>query len=444
MQEECKSLTREQKQAIGLLSIGTFLEYFDLMLYVHMAVFLNQLFFEPTDVLTASLYTALAFCSTFVFRPIGALIFGYIGDNIGRKSTITITTFLMAGCCFTMLVIPTYAEIGVTASILITICRIVQGMSSMGEIIGAELYVTEITKPPAQYPAVTIVAAFATCGSIFALLVATLVTSFGYNWRYAFGFGMIIALVGGAARTKLRETPEFANAKLRIKNKIEALGFDPNEIDSNPIVTKKVNKKSIVSLFLMDSGWPVAFYITYFYCSIILKDVFHYSPAQIIQHNLMIASVNFLERLFLSYLSYKIYPLKIMKYRLIVFTIFMLFTPYLLSNVNSPNQLLLMQMVMITFGCTTLPGVPIIYKYFPVFKRFTCVTLSYALSSALIYAITSFGLIYLTAFLGHYGILAIVIPVVIGFAFAINHFENLEREAGDYPVTTNPSSVMES
>ena len=150
----------------------------------------------------------------------------------------------------------------------------------------------------------------------------------------------------------------------------------------------------------------------------------------------MIASVNFLERLFLSYLSYRIYPLKIMKYRLIVFTIFMLFTPYLLSNVNSPNQLLLMQMVMIIFGCTTLPGVPIIYKYFPVFKRFTCVTLSYALSSGLIYAITSFGLIYLTAFLGHYGILVIVTPTILGFAFAINHFGNLEKEAGNYPVTT--------
>ena len=105
MSEKQTSLTREQKQAVGLLSIGTFLEYFDLMLYVHMAVLLNQLFFEPADPLTASLYTALAFCSTFVFRPIGALIFGYIGDNIGRKSTITITTFLMAGCCFTMLVI---------------------------------------------------------------------------------------------------------------------------------------------------------------------------------------------------------------------------------------------------------------------------------------------------------------------------------------------------
>ena len=93
------SLTKEQKEAVGLLSIGTFLEYFDLMLYVHMAILLNELFFPKTDPFTSSLLAALAFCSTFVFRPFGALIFGYIGDNIGRKHTVMITTFMMSISC---------------------------------------------------------------------------------------------------------------------------------------------------------------------------------------------------------------------------------------------------------------------------------------------------------------------------------------------------------
>ena len=82
------SLTKEQREAVGLLSIGTFLEYFDLMLYVHMAGMLNELFFEPTDPKTTSLMMAFAFCTTFVFRPIGAVIFGWLGDTIGRKSTV--------------------------------------------------------------------------------------------------------------------------------------------------------------------------------------------------------------------------------------------------------------------------------------------------------------------------------------------------------------------
>ncbi|WP_425361140.1 MFS transporter [Candidatus Tisiphia endosymbiont of Stenodema calcarata] len=120
------SLTREQKQAVGLLSIGTFLEYFDLMLYVHMAAFLNELFFEPTDPHSSSLMMSFAFCSTFVFRPVGALIFGWLGDNIGRKSTVIITTFMMAASCLVMANLPTYAQIGSMAAWILTICRIMR------------------------------------------------------------------------------------------------------------------------------------------------------------------------------------------------------------------------------------------------------------------------------------------------------------------------------
>ena len=73
-----EKLGSEQKKAVGLLSIGTFLEYFDLMLYIHMAVLLNELFFPKTDPFTASLLSAFAFCSSYVLRPFGALVFGFM------------------------------------------------------------------------------------------------------------------------------------------------------------------------------------------------------------------------------------------------------------------------------------------------------------------------------------------------------------------------------
>ena len=180
------SLSRQQKEAISLLQIGTFLEYFDLMLYVHMAVLLNELFFPKTDPHTAALLTAFAFCSTYVLRPFGALIFGYIGDNIGRKTTVIITTMMMSISCMIMANLPTYAEIGISAAWIVTICRMVQGMSSMGEIVGCQVYVTEITKPPEQYPAVTFISVASTFGAVAALGIASLVTSSGFNWRIAF------------------------------------------------------------------------------------------------------------------------------------------------------------------------------------------------------------------------------------------------------------------
>jgi MFS family permease len=129
-------LTREQKESIGLLQIGTFLEYFDLMLYVHMAVLLNELFFPETAPLTTRLIAALSFSSVFILRPFGALIFGYIGDNFGRKLTVIITTTLMAVSCIIMYILPTYNDIGITASYIMILCRAMQGMSSMGEVIG--------------------------------------------------------------------------------------------------------------------------------------------------------------------------------------------------------------------------------------------------------------------------------------------------------------------
>lgn len=83
--------------------------------------------------------TALAFCSAYVLRPLGALLFGWIGDNIGHKVTVVVTTTMMSISYVVMATLPMYAEIGVTTSILVTVCHIAQGMSSMGEIIGAEI-----------------------------------------------------------------------------------------------------------------------------------------------------------------------------------------------------------------------------------------------------------------------------------------------------------------
>ena len=254
------NLTREQGEAVGLLSIGTFLEYFDLMLYVHLAVLLNELFFPKFEPFATALLTAFAFCSTFVFRPIGAYIFGRIGDKMGRKTTVILTTSIMAVSCVIMANAPTYEKIGIAASILITVCRALQGMSSVGEIVGAELYLTEMTRPPIQYPVVSFIAVASVVGTTASLGVASLVTSLEFNWRIAFWIGAIIALIGGVARTTLRETPDFANAKLRLKKKYEKANVDITELANDPIINEKVDKRSVLYLFIINCAWPVCFY----------------------------------------------------------------------------------------------------------------------------------------------------------------------------------------
>lgn len=424
------SLTRQHKEAVALLSIGTILEYFDLCLYVHMAVLLNNLFFPKMDPYTATLISSFSFCSTFIFRPLGALIFGWIGDHIGRKPTVTITTTMMALSCGIMAILPTYDQIGITASFAITICRIIQGLSSMGEMVGAELYLTELIKPPLRYPIVCLMPIAAALGAIMALGIATIIFVLKLEWRFAFVIGSIIALVGTVARTALRETPEFADAKRRLQKKYEKINMKQGKVLKEDIIfNEPVNQKTSLAYFFIRASGPVWLYFSYIYCADILKHSFNYSPQEIIQHNLIIAIIECLTTLFLACLSYKIHPLKIINSRIIIFSIFIILIPYLFSNITKVIHLFFIQIFICFFKPSTTPAAAVFFTYFPIFKRFTYVSVLYALSHALVYIITSFGLVYLTKIFNNWGLLIIFIPTFIGFKFGISHFDKLEKES---------------
>ena len=194
--------------------------------------------------------------------------------------------------------LPTYAEIGITAAIMVSVLRILQGMSSMGEKMGAMIYVTEITKPPIQYPAVNSIAVAGIFGTMAALAIATLTTRTGFNWRIAFWCGSGIALIGVIARTHLRETPDFANANLRMKRAILSArehGLEkPAELlkSINPIIQEKLNPKNFFYFLSIYCGWPLCFYLTYIYFVPTLKNSFSYSSQDIILHNFILSIVN--------------------------------------------------------------------------------------------------------------------------------------------------------
>lgn len=410
-------LERNQKEAIGLLQIGTFLEYFDLMLYVHMAVLLNEIFFPKTDPHTSALLTAFAFCSTFVLRPFGALAFGYIGDRIGRKTSIIAATMMMAASCLLMANLPTYAQIGITAAWLVTFCRIIQGLSSLGEIIGAEIYLTEITKPPTQYVAVGLVASFSVLGSVMALGVASFVTTSNFNWRIVFWFGAVIALVGSFARKRLPETLDF----IRMKNHREKILKGIQKKDP-------VSKNVVLAYFLIECGFPACFYLIYIYCGAVLKNKFGYAPYQVIHQNFLVSIVSLASSLFFSLASYKINPLKLLKIKVIVFFPMMIVFPFFLSSsLSSPMTVLLFQALLVFFPLSNVSACPIFFTYFPVLKRFTWVSFTYALSQALIYVMTSFAMVYLAEIWGHWGVLFVMGPLSIGCLWSVSYFEKLEK-----------------
>ena len=426
-----RSLNREQKEAVGLLQIGTFLEYFDLMLYVHMAVLLNEIFFPKTDPHTAALVTAFAFCSTYVLRPFGAILFGYIGDHIGRKSTVIITTMMMSLSCLVMANMPTYAQIGITASWGVMLCRVVQGLSSMGEIVGAEIYLTELLKPPAQYPAVGLMSCSSAFGTLAALAVAITVFSLHLEWRVAFWFGATIAVVGTIARTRLRETPEFIDMKRRLKRANEESNrLKPKSQHlisrARTLLQEKVNKTSTVAFFVIYCSWPVCFYFCYIHCGGILKHQFDFTAGAIIKQNFFVSIVQCVGYLFFALLSYRIHPLKILKYKAFVLLPVIVVCPFLLSSMTAAWQMMAIQSFVILFAMTAAPAMPIFIKKFPVFNRFTYTSFIYALTRALMYVVTSFGLVYLTDLFGHKGLWIILVPCAVGFIWGVRHFEILE------------------
>jgi MHS family proline/betaine transporter-like MFS transporter len=422
-----QSLAKEQKEAVKLLSIGTFLEYFDLMLYVHMAVLLNDLFFPKHDSSTTPLLSSFAFCSIFLLRPIGALIFGWVGDTIGRKKTVIITTMMMAFSCITMAVLPTYAQIGITASWLMTLCRMAQSISSMEEIIGAEIYLTETIKSRAKYPAVALLSLFSVLGGFAALAVASFVMASNLNWRIAFWVGAVIAVVGFAARTRLRETPDFVDAKRKLEKIVKNANLDKKNLNKSAIWNEKVNTKTSLAYFLMQCVSPIYFYLAYIHSGNILKNSFGFTAAEVVNQNLIVSISQVFALAGLTYLSGKIYPLTILKIKTVIFSIFILLCPYILNNINSSFGLLFFQMFVVAFTSANVPAVPILYSYFPIFKRYTYTTVVYAMARALIYLLTSFGLIYFTDYFGNYGLWIIMMPPTIGFIFGINHFEELEK-----------------
>jgi len=419
---EQRKLTAEQREAVGILSIGTFLEQFDIMLYIHMAVLLNELFFPQTDPTVASFLAAFTFSSTFVFIPIGAFIFGTIGDNVGRKAIIVLTTLLTSLSCITIAFLPTYAEIGIKASIIMIGCRVLQSMASMGEVIGALVYITEFTKPPIRYYAVALIPVFGYSGGLAALAVASFIMYAEINWRVIFIFGALIALIGIAIRTKLSETQDFADAAKRLKNQYNV------DLNLNDFPIDKNYKKTSLAMFFIQCSWPLCFYFVFIYCGQLLKNQFGYSALDVIKHNFVISIFPVISCFARAQLSKKIHPLTLLKYSLISSFCLFAITGFYLGASPDVLGLGVLQSLLLMFTTNGYSESSVMFPHLSVFKRFKSACLSYALSRAFMYIITSFGLIFIIKLVGiMYGLIFAASCVTAMGTYGYLYFLRLEQ-----------------
>jgi len=251
-------------------SAGTAFEWYDFFIFGSLAPVISKVFFSGLDP-TPALIAALAlFAAGFAFRPLGALIFGVIGDRLGRKGAFLITVSLMGGATFLIGFLPTYAQAGSLGPALLIVLRILQGIALGGEYGGAAIYVAEHAANDKRGSATGWIQSSASFGLLAALLViVTTRTSLGedafgtWGWRIPFLVSVVLLAISVWMRAKLAESPAFAKLQ------------EEGEVSKAPLREAFGNRESLkrvlIAFFGIMCAQGAVWYFTFFYMQVFLE-----------------------------------------------------------------------------------------------------------------------------------------------------------------------------
>ncbi len=222
---EQKQKINTPRQVLFASLVGTAVEFFDFYIYATAAVLVfPRLFFPATDPASSVLASLATFAIAFVARPIGSALFGHFGDRIGRKRTLVVALSTMGISTFVIGTLPPYDSIGLTAPLLLALCRFGQGIGLGGEWGGAILLAVENAPPKKRalygmFPQLGAPLGFLLSGGIFLLLSRWLTDAqfFAFGWRLPFLASAVLVLLGLYVRLSITETPVFADALKRAK-----------------------------------------------------------------------------------------------------------------------------------------------------------------------------------------------------------------------------------
>ncbi len=265
---------------ISASSVGTLIEWYDFYIFGSLATVIASQFFPKTNPTAALLSTLATFAAGFIVRPFGALVFGRLGDLIGRKYTFLLTLVIMGGSTFAIGLVPGYERIGFAAPLLVLLLRLLQGLALGGEYGGAATYVAEHSPSHKRGYYTSWIQTTATLGlflSLGVILIArhslapdreTSIQKFNdWGWRIPFWVSIILVAVSIYIRLKMKESPLFA----RIKSE--------GKISTNPLKESfghKMNLKMVLlALFGATMGQGVVWYTGQFYAQSFIENVCH-------------------------------------------------------------------------------------------------------------------------------------------------------------------------
>jgi MFS family permease len=213
-------MTSTEKMVIFASSLGTVFEWYDFYLYGSLAAIIGAQFFSQFPKATADIFALLAFAAGFLVRPFGALVFGRLGDLVGRKYTFLITILIMGLSTFIVGVLPNYKSIGVIAPIVLIALRLLQGLALGGEYGGAATYIAEHAPEGRRGFYTSWIQTTATLGlflSLIVILVARSVVGEAdfavWGWRIPFIFSVLLLGISLWIRLQLNESPVFLKMK---------------------------------------------------------------------------------------------------------------------------------------------------------------------------------------------------------------------------------------
>lgn len=261
-------ITKEQKKTLWFVisasSVGTLIEWYDFYIFGSLATILSEQFFPKSNPTAAFLSTLATFAAGFIVRPFGAIVFGRLGDIVGRKYTFLVTLILMGGSTFAIGLVPGYESIGIFAPILVLVLRLLQGLALGGEYGGAATYVAEHAPASKRgfftsfIQTTATLGLFVSIGVILAVRESMDIVEFNdWGWRIPFILSAILVGVSVFIRMRMHESPLFA--------KIKAEG----KISKNPIKESFGNKENLklvlIALFGAAAGQGVVWYTGQFY-----------------------------------------------------------------------------------------------------------------------------------------------------------------------------------
>ena len=257
-------MTNEEKKVIFASSLGTVFEWYDFYLYGSLAAIIAKQFFAGLDPTSAFIFALLAFAAGFIVRPFGALVFGRLGDMIGRKYTFLVTILLMGMSTFIVGILPNYAAIGVAAPVILIILRLLQGLALGGEYGGAATYVAEHAPHGRRGAYTAWIQTTATLGLFLSLLVILGVrTAIGedafqdWGWRIPFIVSIALLAISVWIRMSMNESPAFKKMKAEGKTSKAPLSESFGQWKNLKIV--------ILALVGLVAGQAVVWYTGQFY-----------------------------------------------------------------------------------------------------------------------------------------------------------------------------------